>query len=69
MLFRSAGVHEQWIDKLAETFFRAPGQAQAGYGLGLAIAKRAAQQHGGQLLLSNHPQGGFIATLQLPLTD
>lgn len=64
-----AGVHEQWIDKLAETFFRAPGQAQAGYGLGLAIAKRAAQQHGGQLLLSNHPQGGFIATLQLPLTD
>jgi signal transduction histidine kinase len=63
------GVSEQWLDKLGETFFRVPGQAQPGYGLGLAIAKRAVQQHGGQLHLSNHPQGGFIATVQLPITD
>ena len=35
-------------------------------GLGLAIARRAAQRHGGELLLSNHPQGGFIAALSLP---
>ncbi len=63
------GVSRQWLNKLGETFFRVPGQAQPGYGLGLAIAKRAAQQHGGQLLFSNHPQGGFIATLQLPLVD
>ena len=63
------GVSEQWLDKLGDTFFRAPGQAQAGYGLGLAIAKRAVQQHDGQLNFANHPQGGFIATLQLPIID
>ena len=61
------GVSAQWMDKLGETFFRAPNQAQPGYGLGLAIAKRAVEQHGGELLFSNHPQGGFIATLHLPL--
>ena len=34
---------------------------------GVAIARRAAERHGGRLLLANHPQGGFIATLELPL--
>lgn len=63
------GVNPKFFEKLGETFFRAPGQTQAGYGLGLAIAKRAVQQHGGRLLFSNHPQGGFIATLQLPLNN
>jgi signal transduction histidine kinase len=63
------GVSQQWLDKLGETFFRVPNQAQPGYGLGLTIAKRAVQQHGGQLRFSNHPQGGFIATLQLPIVD
>ena len=36
-------------------------------GLGLAIARRAAERHGGSLSLANHPEGGFIATLDLPL--
>ncbi|EPN60899.1 sensor histidine kinase [Pseudomonas syringae pv. actinidiae ICMP 19079] len=34
--------------------------------MGLAIAKRAAERHGGNLILGNHPDGGFIATLDLP---
>lgn len=38
-----------------------------GHGLGLAIARRAAERHGGQLQLGNHPGGGFIASLRLPL--
>ena len=41
-------------------------QTAPGHGLGLAIAKRAAERHGGNLILENHPQGGFIATLSLP---
>lgn len=61
------GVSAQWLAQLGESFFRVPGQDQQGYGLGLAIAKRAVEQHGGQLLFSNHPQGGFIASVQLPL--
>ena len=61
------GVPTEWLEKLGEPFFRAPGQSAAGHGLGLAIARRAAERHGGQLLLTNHPQGGFSATLVLPL--
>lgn len=61
------GAPAQLLDKLGEPFFRAPNQAAAGHGLGLAIARRAAERHGGRLLLANHPQGGFLATLELPL--
>ena len=61
------GVPEEYLAQLGEPFFRAPGQTAAGHGLGLAIARRAAERHGGRLVLNNHPQGGFVATLELPL--
>lgn len=61
------GVAEEYLAQLGEPFFRAPGQSAAGHGLGLAIARRAAERHGGGLQLANHAQGGFIATLDLPL--
>lgn len=61
------GVADEHVGQLGEPFFRAPGQTAAGHGLGLAIARRAAERHGGRLLLANHPQGGFVATLELPL--
>jgi signal transduction histidine kinase len=63
------GVAAEHLAHLGEPFFRAPGQSSAGHGLGLAIARRAAQRHGGQLLLANHPDGGFVARLELPLTS
>ena len=61
------GVADEYLTQLGEPFFRAPGQTAAGHGLGLAIARRAAERHGGRLVLGNHPQGGFVATLELPL--
>ena len=61
------GVAQEYLAQLGEPFFRAPGQTAAGHGLGLAIARRAAERHGGRLRLDNHPDGGFIATLQVPL--
>lgn len=61
------GAPEEYLAQLGEPFFRAPGQSAAGHGLGLAIARRAAERHGGSLVLDNHAQGGFIATLELPL--
>ena len=61
------GVAAQYLAQLGEPFFRAPGQASAGHGLGLAIARRAAERHGGSLTLDNHPAGGFVARLSLPL--
>nr|WP_218572950.1 HAMP domain-containing sensor histidine kinase [Pseudomonas sp. R-28-1W-6] len=62
------GVPEELLEKLGEPFFRAPGQSAAGHGLGLAIARRSAERHGGRLLLANHPDGGFVASLELPLS-
>ncbi|WLI45916.1 HAMP domain-containing sensor histidine kinase [Pseudomonas beijingensis] len=61
------GVEAEHLGQLGEPFYRAPGQTAAGHGLGLAIARRAAERHGGALVLGNHPEGGFIATLELPL--
>lgn len=61
------GVAAEHLAQLGEPFFRAPGQEAAGHGLGLAIARKAAERHGGSLVLANHPQGGFVARLELPL--
>ncbi|TBU99990.1 HAMP domain-containing sensor histidine kinase [Stutzerimonas kirkiae] len=61
------GVDPAHLPHLSQPFYRAPGQTAAGHGLGLAIAQRAAERHGGRLCLDNHPEGGFTASLQLPL--
>lgn len=63
------GASAEALEKLGEPFYRAPGQTSSGHGLGLAIARRAAQRHGGELVFANHPQGGFIATLTVPCTN
>lgn len=61
------GVAQAHLAQLSQPFFRAPGQTTAGHGLGLAIARRAAERHGGTLQLGNHPEGGFVASLKLPV--
>lgn len=61
------GVDAEHLSQLGEPFYRAPGQTAQGHGLGLAIARRAAERHGGHLILANHPNGGFSASLDLPL--
>jgi hypothetical protein len=43
------GVQAEHLSQLGEPFYRAPGQTAAGHGLGLAIARRAAERHGGSL--------------------
>lgn len=61
------GVGEEHLAQLGEPFFRAPNQSSPGHGLGLAIARRAIERHGGRLRLGNHPEGGFLASIDLPL--
>ncbi|MCY1184123.1 Sensor protein QseC [compost metagenome] len=61
------GVASEHLTQLGEPFFRAPNQTAPGHGLGLAIARRAAERHGGNLVLANHPEGGFVASLELPV--
>ncbi len=40
---------------------------QGGSGLGLTIARRMAEAHGGQLMAENHADGGAILKLSLPI--
>jgi two-component system OmpR family sensor kinase len=62
------GVREQDLDKLFTPFFRSDGAASAeGYGLGLAIAKRSVEAHGGWIRAQNRPAGGLMVEIALPM--
>lgn len=66
---RGAGIPENELDKVFEPFYRLEGSRSretGGTGLGLTIARNIAEQHGGTLVLHNHPQGGLEAVLRLP---
>lgn len=60
------GVTEEHLAQLSKPFYRVPGQTSQGYGLGLAISRRAIESHNGQITFSNHPEGGFLVKIILP---
>lgn len=58
------------LERVFERFFRADksrSRDEGGTGLGLAIARQLARAHGGDLTAANHPQGGAVFTLSLPV--
>lgn len=63
------GVSTEHLTQLSTPFFRAPGQSSQGYGLGLAISRRAIESHGGDIVFSNHPEGGFVVEITLPRSN
>lgn len=65
---RGPGVPEADLPAIFEPFYRGEnGQGAAGFGLGLAIAKRALEAHGGHISARNRPGGGLEVSLDLPL--
>jgi two-component system sensor histidine kinase KdpD len=63
---RGPGIPHGSEERIFEKFFRAPG-ATGGVGLGLSIARRLAEAHGGSLTAENRPAGGARFTLRLPI--
>lgn len=57
------GVSEEYLTSLGERFFRPPGQAKTGSGLGLSIVRRIAALHNMQASFSNTEAGGFEVRL------
>jgi two-component system OmpR family sensor kinase len=65
---RGPGVPEADLDAIFEPFYRGlNGQATSGFGLGLAIAKRAVVAHGGRIVASGRAGGGLVVEISLPL--
>ncbi len=58
---------EQTVSPDAGRFVRGQGSRQGGAGLGLAIARRVAQRHGGGLQIDARESGGFEARLHWPV--
>jgi signal transduction histidine kinase len=53
-----------------ERFYRIPGSAAGGSGLGLSIVGRIVELLGGEIELSEHAAGtGLVVTVTLPLTS
>lgn len=64
------GIPEDKRDQVFRPFYRlekSRNRNTGGFGLGLAIARDIARVHGGDVDLSESPQGGVRATLHLPL--
>lgn len=60
------GLADADLATVFEPFVRARGAAGQGYGLGLAIAKRAVQAHGGRIQAYNQAHGGMCVQVHLP---
>jgi signal transduction histidine kinase len=64
------GIPSEALPYIFERFYRVDksrNRAEGGSGLGLAIARQLARAHGGDLTVANHPSGGAVFTLILPL--
>jgi two-component system C4-dicarboxylate transport sensor histidine kinase DctB len=62
------GLDEEAISHLFEPFFTTK-QAGVGLGLGLTISAGIIRDFGGTLSGANHPEGGAIFTLEIPLAN
>lgn len=62
-----SGVPEEDLERIFQPFRRGEGAAAGGYGLGLAIARRVAEAHGGSVSAANRPGGGLRVSIALPL--
>jgi signal transduction histidine kinase len=66
------GIPEAALPHIFERFYRVDrsrSREQGGSGLGLAIARNLVENHAGSLTAENHPDGGAVFNIRLPLTQ
>jgi len=66
------GIEAKDLPHVFERFYRtahAEATNTAGAGLGLSIARSILRAQGGEISLANHPDGGLIATIRLPVAE
>ena len=56
-------------NKVFEKFYRRPGTAPGGLGLGLSIARQLVEAHAGQLVAQNREGGGARFSIRLPIDE
>lgn len=61
------GLSEEAVARVFEKFYRAPGSRAGGTGLGLPIARGLLRAMKGDIAAANHPQGGALFTVRLPV--
>ena len=68
---RGPGIPEYAEGRVFEKFYSLarPHSKKRSTGLGLSFVREIAELHHGRAVLRNHPEGGAIATLSLPLAD
>jgi len=65
------GIPPDALESVFQRFYRADksrSRSEGGTGLGLTIARQLSEAHGGTLTAANHPQGGAVFTLKLPVS-
>ncbi|MEZ4336802.1 MAG: ATP-binding protein [Sandaracinaceae bacterium] len=60
---RGPGIPEELLERIFEAFETT---RTRGTGLGLSVARRVVEGHGGTIGASNHPEGGAVMTLRVP---
>ncbi|WP_448093154.1 ATP-binding protein [Pseudomonas lini] len=60
------GVENERLQSIFNPFERGLNEASAGFGLGLAIASRAVEMHGGTIVARNEPSDGLTVEIRLP---
>ncbi|HWJ01093.1 MAG TPA: ATP-binding protein [Burkholderiales bacterium] len=64
---RGPGIPPGELERVFEPFYRISGDTVKGFGLGLAIARRAVMAHGGRISARNREDGGLRVEIELPL--